>query len=68
MAESIIEDANKYIFGRLKKEALKTETCIHCGKKSKGFYDEESKADYAATGICQYCQDRMFSRPAIGEA
>jgi len=60
MARSLIEEANMHIYGRTRKSAVETETCIRCGLKCHGFIDDESAEDYSATGLCQRCQDGLF--------
>lgn len=67
MANSLIEEANLYLYGRTKKSAVETETCIRCGLKCRGFIDDESAEDYAATGFCQHCQERIFSLRAVDD-
>lgn len=51
----------KAVFGRTRSEALASQTCVMCGKAASEFRDEESRREYAISGICQECQDTLFS-------
>lgn len=33
---------------------------IGCGEPAVGFRDEQSKAEYQNSGLCQKCQDELF--------
>lgn len=37
--------------------------CTTCGKVLSGFRDEISIREYRVSGMCQRCQDEVFSSP-----
>jgi hypothetical protein len=37
--------------------------CLMCGNLAVAFADEASAREYAITGTCQVCQDRIFADP-----
>ena len=41
--------------------AIKTDTCVMCKKPAIEFKDELSKKEYTISGMCQECQDNIFS-------
>ena len=52
-------------FGR--STAIEANTCVKppfgCGKPIEGFRDERSVREYRISGLCQTCQDEVFSPP-----
>ena len=48
------------IFGIDRKEAITKNLCAMCKKPTKGFRDARSLKEYAISGLCQPCQDRLF--------
>lgn len=52
--EAILEK----FFGRT--TAIKSDTCVSCGKPAEQFRDAISKKEYTISGLCQKCQDGVF--------
>ena len=46
---------------KCRNEALRTQTCAICKGEAKEFVDALSKREYAISGLCQTCQDRIFT-------
>ena len=49
------------LFGTSLTETQKQLICIFCGKAAKNFRDELSRKEYQIYGLCQICQDEVFS-------
>lgn len=53
------------IFGRT--TAIRSNKCIPapvgCGKPIQGFRDDMSEHEYTISGLCQNCQDTVFTKP-----
>jgi hypothetical protein len=48
-------------FGKEAGKRLDKELCPRCGKQPKDdFRDDVSRREYAITGLCQPCQDKIF--------
>lgn len=49
--------------------AIKNDRCldspIGCGKKATVFKNAIARAEYANSGLCQNCQDKIFKNPTI---
>lgn len=48
-------------------EGLCVKPPFGCGKPIEGFRDEKSAAEYRISGLCQSCQDEVFSPPVEEE-
>jgi len=53
------------VFGRT--TAIMSNKCIQppvgCGKEIKSFRDDLSRYEYTISGLCQECQDTVFTKP-----
>ena len=58
-----IERAITAMFGIDRREAIKAQVCPLCGSSVEldSFKDELSLKEFHISGMCQDCQDRMFS-------
>jgi hypothetical protein len=54
-----IENFLETTFGRT--TAIKSGTCVYCKKKIIGFRDALSMKEYTISGLCQECQNSVFS-------
>jgi hypothetical protein len=45
----------------LRDEAIKMRMCCACGGEAEIFADDLSARDYTITGLCQNCQNDMYS-------
>jgi hypothetical protein len=54
------------MFGRSRRDSMKTGKCVSCGKSAVTFADELSAREYAISGLCQECQDVAFCEPVEG--
>lgn len=55
-----VKDAIEGLFPGTK-EAIATLHCPLCGDKIGHFKDQLSRREYAISGMCQVCQDSVFS-------
>ncbi len=39
---------------------IEADVCGFCGQPADNFRDEESQREFAISGMCQACQDRIF--------
>ena len=54
--------ASKMIYGiDTVKEITDQHICIHCKKPAEKFNDKLSEAEYNLSGLCQECQDDIFT-------
>jgi hypothetical protein len=44
-----------------RKAKINAHICVDCGEKVTGFKDELSQQEYLISGLCQKCQDSIFS-------
>ena len=61
--QSFLDNFAKKAFGRSPTEAKEKEVCVTCGKeiKMEDFKDRASIKEYEVSGLCQKCQDDVFS-------
>jgi len=62
--EGILEDVGKIAYGRSRVKSIKTNICVVCGKPASRFRDELSRKEFTISGLCQGCQDKVFTEPA----
>jgi hypothetical protein len=55
--------AARIAFGQKAVERLDKGACPTCGSTDTTFRDQPSKREHAITGLCQQCQDRIFTPP-----
>lgn len=48
--------------GRSRTESKKDSICVVCGGDATKFTDALSRREYEISGMCQKCQDKIFSR------
>ena len=62
LVEEFVNETAKAIFGMPLSEAHRLEICIDCKRPIKlvRWRDALSKAEYALSGFCQTCQDKIF--------
>ena len=59
--ENMLDDMTKELFGRGRKVAMDNQMCVICGDDANHFTDELSRKEYGISGMCQSCQDGVFS-------
>ena len=59
--ENMLDDMAKELFGRGRKVAMDNQMCVICGDDANHFTDELSRREYGISGMCQSCQDGVFS-------
>ena len=47
--------------------ATTTQTCVWCKNPVDGFRDALSRKEYGISGLCQSCQDKVFSSEDEGD-
>ena len=55
------DDLALNIFGRSRTLALAGASCVACGKPATEFRDELSRKEFCISGMCQRCQDLVFT-------
>lgn len=55
----IMTDFLETFFGR--SSAIRTDTCVWCFRPATIFRDAMSRKEYAISGLCQKCQDEVFT-------
>jgi hypothetical protein len=56
-----LDNLSNFAYGRTGSESIKADICVACGKPAVEFTDELSRREYAISGLCQECQDRIFN-------
>ena len=64
--ENMLDDMAKELFGRGRKVAMDNQMCGMCGDDANHFTDELSRKEYGISGMCQSCQDGVFSVDSQG--
>ena len=59
--ENMLDDMAKELFGRGRKVAMDNQMCVICGDDANHFTNELSRREYGISGMCQSCQDGVFS-------
>jgi hypothetical protein len=59
--EKSLDGLTTRVFGRPRTDALAQEICVTCGGNAKKFKDIISEKEYIISGMCQTCQDEVFS-------
>ena len=57
---NFLDSVSKDMFGRCRTEAIESGICIDCGEPATEFVDQLSRKEYAISGLCQECQDKIF--------
>ena len=55
-----MEAALTTIFGRDRRETIKNNVCVSCGKRATEFRDEISRREFSISSLCQNCQNPVF--------
>ena len=61
------EDVALSVFGRSRVVAQAVGQCVCCGKPAESFRDQLSLKEYGISGLCQRCQDEVFSEDVRDE-
>ena len=56
------EDIIKSIFGNDISERISNNRCPLCNKEITGFRDSLSEKEFKISGLCQECQDKIWSK------
>ena len=56
-----LDDLSLAMFGRARTVAKAGCSCVSCGGRADKFTDEISKREFGISGMCQTCQDSIFS-------
>ena len=62
------DDLALNLFGRSRTLAVVGKSCVSCGKPATNFRDELSRKEFGISGLCEKCQDLVFSEPLDDEA
>jgi hypothetical protein len=55
-----MEAAIKRMFGVDRRASILSKTCASCGGDAINFRDGLSRREFAISGLCQECQDKIF--------
>jgi len=58
--EQFLDEQTKTLTGRTRTDSIKADICAWCGGPASEFKDNLSRREYAISGLCQKCQDKMF--------
>ena len=58
---SNLDDMSLKIFGRARSLSKAGKGCVACGGPATDFKDALSRKEYGISGLCQKCQDKVFS-------
>lgn len=58
-----MDNITKLIYGRTRTGSIQSDICVSCGKPATEFRDAISAKEYTISGLCQSCQDSVFSDP-----
>lgn len=59
--QSLVDDFGTTHFGISNTKAIRDGVCVSCKGSAVEFTDAISAKDYSITGMCQSCQDGMYS-------
>lgn len=57
---AFLDSLSRAFFGISRTEAIEKGICIFHKTPVTEFRDEQSRAEYTMSGLCQQCQDKMF--------
>jgi len=60
--ETFLERYAEEAYGRSRTESIRKNICLGCGEAVGEFRDSLSKKEYAISGFCQVCQDKVFGK------
>lgn len=58
--EKFINSFTRGAFGRERTQSIKDDVCTVCGEPAIEFEDGLSEREYAISGMCQKCQNKVF--------
>lgn len=59
--ERVMDDLTESMYGMKRTDAIRNNICPICKGKADKFKDELSRKEHAISGLCQKCQDEIFS-------
>ncbi len=57
----IIDDYTSAAFGKSRVESIENDICVFCHNLAVKFRDKLSEKEFTISGLCQKCQDSVFS-------
>lgn len=58
--QGFLDNFAKKAFGHTATHSTASNACVSCHKPAVRFKDELSRKEYAISGMCQACQDKVF--------
>ena len=58
---NFLDDLTGAAFGRTRSAAQAGAVCVSCGLPATEFRDDLSRREYKISGLCQVCQDEVFT-------
>ncbi len=59
--EAAIEEQYRSTGWSSRKESIEKGVCVQCGQPAKDFREEKCVREYQISGLCQTCQDEIFT-------
>lgn len=59
--QQFLDQINQICFGHSRSESQANQVCTICGGAADSFKDEVSRREYTISGMCQTCQDGVFT-------
>ena len=56
-----LDGMTNIIYGRSASESIGNDVCVSCNEPAVEFTDELSRREFAISGLCQKCQDKIFN-------
>lgn len=57
----LIDSVTQSVFGRRRHDSIVEDICVSCGGEAKNFKDALSQREFTISGMCQKCQDEVFT-------
>jgi len=64
--KEFLDRVSMALCGRSRSESMEKDRCVGCGGLVNGFKNDLSEKEYTISGLCQTCQDEVFSA-SVGE-
>jgi len=58
--ENFLNSFTRGVFGRERTQSINDDVCTFCGEPAIEFEDALSRKEFAISGMCQKCQNKVF--------
>lgn len=56
-----VRDFQSKVMGTDVETSIQLDLCVQCKQRATEFTDDRSRREFAISGLCQKCQDRIFN-------